>query len=559
MRLYMTAVIVILSFLSIASVKAQDHLRIGISQFPYTMHPGIDSMMAKNYVLGFVYQPLTVFNPQWQRICLLCEQLPSLDNGLATPITLADGTPSIRAEYSIRDDAYWGDGTPVTTQDVLFSLDVGRHVAVGIANYELYSKTIVAIEALDDKRFAVTYDKVSCDFNDITDFAVLPAHLEEPIFRANPDTYKTDSLYNSNPSLPGLYNGPYIISKRDSGSGFTLTTNPYWQGETPRIPTITIKTVENTTALSAQLLSGDIDMIAGELGLNADQAISLEKKLARKRNNDIRFETKPGLIYEHIELNLDNPALANPRIRKALLMAIDRETMIDTLFGGKQKIAHSNIHPLDSVYAPDPMQTLYDPVQANAILDDEGCVAVQPNSYRTCPDGTALAFSFRTTAGNLSRERVQQLIQAQWAAIGVQATIKNETPRILFSETTQKRQFDGALMFAWLSAPRNIPKTTLHSSMVPTQENGWSGQNFIGHRNAHIDTLLDRLETVCEPDANQALWNELQDYYTQNLPSLPLYFRAETHFLPDTLKGITPTGHQFPSSLWSQNWFFAEN
>ena len=488
---------------------------------------------------------------------MLCEALPDMENGLAQIITLEDGSQTIRAEYSIHAAAKWGDGTPITTEDILFSWQVGKHPAVGISNAELYNKTIAAIEILSERRFAVIFDKISCDFNDLTDFAVLPKHLEEPVFTANPDEYRHNSLYNTAPTTPGLYNGPYLVGNRVNGDSFTLIPNPHWHGDKPNISPITIRVVENTTALGAQLLSGSIDMIAGELGLNVDQALGLHDKLQR-RNSDINFIAKPGLIYEHIELKLDTAPFDDVRVRRALLMAIDRDTLVNQLFGGQQQIAHSNIHPLDQVYAPDPDATPYDPEQAARLLDEAGC-PLAAAGRRICADGTPLRIVFQTTSGNLSRERVQQFIQAGWQDIGIDVVIKNETPRILFSETMQKRKFEGAVMFAWLSAPRSIPKTTLHSDLIPREENGWSGQNFSGHHNQQANQLIDDLEVQCEAEENQRLWHELQQYYTTELPALPLYFRAETHFIPAALQGITPTGHQFPSSLWAESWFFEEN
>lgn len=556
MKLF-TALFVFLT-ISITSTANANSLKIGISQYPLNLHPGIDSMAAKSYVLGFAYRPLTIFDADWQRQCMACDTLPSLDNGLAQVITLPNGTQTIRAQFTLRDDFFWGDGTAVTTRDVLFAWKVGKHTSVGIANYELYTETIADLTVLDDKTFTVTYDKVNCDFSDLTDFAILPQHIEGPIFERNPDEYRNQTAYNTNPTLPGLYNGPYIMTKREIGQAFTFAPNPHWQGTAPAIKDIQIKIIENTTALSAQLLSGGIDMIAGELGINVDQAIGLEQRLQRSKKHAIRYESKPGLIYEHIELNLDNPHLADLRIRKALLLGLDRESMVNTLFGGKQQIAHTNIHPLDSVYTADITTMPYDQNRAKTLLEQAGCIA-QPKGPRICANGAPLRFTFRTTAGNLSRERVQQLIQSQWAQIGVEAIIKNETPRILFGDTLQKRDFDGAVMFAWLSAPRNIPKTTLHSDMIPAQENGWSGQNFSGHDQQEIDNLLNAMETTCEPEENQALWDELQSYYADNLPAIPLYFRAETHFVPTALQGHQPTGHQFPSSLWSQNWSLSQN
>ena len=109
-------------------------------------------------------------------------------------------------------------------------------------------------------------------------------------------------------------------------------------------------------------------------------------------------------------------------------------------------------------------------------------------------------------------------------------------------------------MFAWISSPRNIPWTTLHSSMIPSDSNGWGGQNYPGYASAEMDGILDRLKFECEPARNQALWNRLQTLYAEDLPALPLYFRSNADILPPWLKGVRPTGHMEPSTLWVEEW-----
>src|SRR5258708_28765382 len=90
-------------------------LTIGVTQFPSTLNPNIDPMAAKSYVLGMALRPFTVYDADWHLVCLLCVTLPSIDNGLAVPVDLADGKRGIDITYSIPPDAQWGDGVPVTT------------------------------------------------------------------------------------------------------------------------------------------------------------------------------------------------------------------------------------------------------------------------------------------------------------------------------------------------------------------------------------------------------------------------------------------------------------
>jgi len=116
------------------------------------------------------------------------------------------------------------------------------------------------------------------------------------------------------------------------------------------------------------------------------------------------------------------------------------------------------------------------------------------------------------------------------------------------------RQYKDTTMYAWMSGPENIPRTTLHSTMIPTKGNNHAGQNYVGYNNPNMDKILDDLETTCAPKPRKALWDKLQQLYTKDLPALPLYYRADSYIIPKWLTGIKPTGHQYPTSLWIEHW-----
>ena len=160
----------------------------------------------------------------------------------------------------------------------------------------------------------------------------------------------------------------------------------------------------------------------------------------------------------------------------------------------------------------------------------------------------------QTTAGNRSRELVEQVLQSQWRAVGIDAKIKNQPARVLFGQTISERRFTGAVMFAWISSPENVPRTTLHSDQIPAPENNYAGQNYMGFKNPEMDALIDAIEIELDREKRRGLWQRIQAIYAEELPVLPLYFRAEPYVLPKWLKGLTPTGHQFPSTLWVENW-----
>lgn len=535
-----------------AGVAHARQLTIGVTQYPSTLHPAIDSMLAKSYVLGLSTRPFVVFDKDWRPACMLCERLPTFDNGDAervpVPADVGDGSgEGLAVTFRIREGLAWGDGTPVTVDDVIFAWEVGRHPKSGVPDAESYRR-ILEIKRVDERTFTLVNDRVEFRYN-LFGVTPLPAHLERSVFEADPEAYRNRTKYQTAPETPGLYSGPYRVETVQPGAAITLIRNAAWTGARPDFDRIVVRAIENTAALEANLRSGAIDYIAGELGLTIDQAIALERR-ARGR---YRFEYRSGLIYEHIDVKLDHPALRDRRVRQALLLGANRAGMSAALFGGKQPVADAFVAPADPAAAQDLPRYPYDPERAAALLDEAGW-RLDATGKRVNAAGAPLAFDFMTTAGNRLRELAQQSLQSDWAKLGIVASIKNQPARVFFGETVTKRRFDGLAMFAWLSAPETPPRTTQHSTMTPTAENGWAGQNYTGYSNPRVDELLDLIEVELDDDKRRALSAELQHIYAVELPALPLFFRAQPFVFPPWLTGVEPTGHQFSTTLWIENW-----
>ena len=126
LRIALTALVLLAAPMA---AQARDQLTIGLTQYPATLHPSIESMAAKSYVHGFTLRPITVYGPDWQLACMLCTHLPTIANGEAVRETAPSGNPGIRVTYRLREDARWGDGTPITAEDIVFAWQAGREPA----------------------------------------------------------------------------------------------------------------------------------------------------------------------------------------------------------------------------------------------------------------------------------------------------------------------------------------------------------------------------------------------------------------------------------------------
>jgi peptide/nickel transport system substrate-binding protein len=254
-----------------------------------------------------------------------------------------------------------------------------------------------------------------------------------------------------------------------------------------------------------------------------------------------------------MDLNLDTPMLADRRVRQALLMAIDRGQIVGRLFEGRQTVAHTTVNVLDGVHDDNVRQWPFDLARARALLEEAGW-RPGPDGIRRNAAGERMSIELMTTAGNRSREAVQQVIQGMWRQAGIETRIRNEPPRVFFGETVSRRRFTGAAMFAWISSPENVPRTSLHSDEIPRPERNWSGQNYTGFRNAEMDALLEAIPIELDRERRRELWHRLQAIYAEELPALPLWFRSDAHVLPTWLENVRPTGHLNPTSLWVEEW-----
>jgi peptide/nickel transport system substrate-binding protein len=526
---------------------AKDDLTIGLTQFPSTFNPLIDAMLAKSYILAMTRRPITTYDKDWKLVCLLCTELPTIENGLAVPEDLPGGKKGIAITIKLQPKATWGDGVPVSADDVIFTWEVGKNEKSGVSSIEGF-KRILKIDVKDPKTVVLHVDRITFDYNAMGGFDLLPAHLERAKF-VDPVEYKHRTTFDTDTTNKGLYFGPYRISEVAPGSHVTLVPNDTWYGPKPYFKRIVVRVIENTAALEANLRAGGIDYIAGELGLSLDQALALEKRQGDKYD----FIYKAGLVYEHADVNLDNPMLKDVRVRQALLYGLDREAISKQLFAGKQPVADSFVSPLDWVAAKDIPVYRHDAKKAAALLDAAGWSKTS-GGFRTNAAGERLGFELMTTAGNRSRELVEQVLQSQWRALGIDVRIRNEPARVFFGQTMTQRKFMGLAMYAWISSPESVPRTTLYSKEIPTQENNWAGQNTPGFKNAEMDQLIDKVEVELDRDKRRAMWHRMQEIYAEELPVLPLYFRADPFIIPKWLKGVEPTGHQYPSSLWVESW-----
>ncbi len=539
----------LLAVLAVTNVAAaKDSLVIGVAQFPASLHPYISSQTVQFYTLGFAQRPVTAFSPEGKPVCLLCSELPSLENGLARIEDQPDGSKGLAVTIKLKPDLEWSDGAPVTAKDIAFTWKLGSNPASGFSNNYVWSRAN-SVEVVDDHTAILHLPRTLVTYQ-MWDY-LLPEHMEAPILAqgGGPIDYINHTLYNAAPTTPGLWNGPYVISRYESGNLIELAPNPHWHGQAPAIQRVVVRLVDNTAALVANLLSGDVDMTPSGIGITTDQAVALE----RDHPGQFQFFYRPGLSYERIDLQKDNPLLSDVRVRQALLLAIDRKTLIARLFTNHATMAASWINPLEPNFTPDVPGYGFDPARARALLAEAG-FKPGPDGICRSPAGDRLSFEFSTTSGNRVRELAQQVMQSWWKAVCVEVTIKNEPARTFFGETMRKRSYTGLAEYADSTRIGLPPGPVYGGTAIPNAANNWNGRNWSGFDDPAMNKALADAEVELDPVKQKTDWLTMQRIYTTQLPELPLYFREDPDIVPAWLHGYDATGKEDYQTYTAEKW-----
>jgi peptide/nickel transport system substrate-binding protein len=537
-----------------AAALSNSELKVGIVQEFENLNPIVMTMSATTYIYQMVGRSMVSLDATGKFVPQLVKSIPSLENKQAH---FTADKKKIIANWELKDNAKWGDGQDITCEDLAFTREVAMNANVSTPDKEVYSKTeSITWDPKTPKKCVFTYEKAEWIFYQMTDFRPIPKHIEMGVyekFKDQKEGYEKNSNYTKNPTEPGLYSGPYKISEVKLADHVTVVPNPYFYGAAPKIKKIQIKLIPNTGTLEANLRSGTIDAISS-LGFAFDQALAFEKKV---KNDKLPYtvDFKPTITYEHIDLNLDHPILKDLKVRKALVHAINRDQLVKALFEGKLEPAIHNVSPMDPWFTKDPKDIVfysYDRKKAGSLLDEAGW-KLEGDGYRH-KDGKKLSLVFMTTAGDKTRENVQVFLQGQWKSVGIDVQIKNEPARVFFGETLRKRNYGAMAMFAWASAPEANPKSNLHTSQIPSEKNGWSGQNGGGYSNPEVDKLVEDLDLEFNAAKRKQIVAKILHHYTDEIPVIPLYYRADVAVNPPNLVGVHLTGHQYSESNAVENW-----
>ena len=392
----------------------------------------------------------------------------------------------------------------------------------------------------------VTYVNDDWSFDRDLPFPI-PAHLEAAVyekFKNQPEGYDRNTTYIKSPTNPGLYNGPYSVTEFKLGSHVVLKPNPSFFGAAPSIAKIVVTHISDTSALRANLISQQVDVVSA-VGFPADVAISMSEEF-EKDHLPVMVRFQNSSIFQGLFLQMENDQLKDVRVRKALALALDKSSFTKAFFKDKIMAANTFLPPQHPAFKQRASE--FSREKAKKLLDEAGWKVSGDKGLRQ-KNGKNLTLQFKTSAGIKIYENLQQLLCDQFKQIGVSCEIKNEPPRILLGDSVPKGQFDIA-MFGQPILPDSSMTSSFSSKEIPSAKNSWAGGNVGRWSNTKVDELLAQFDQEWSPSKRNQIVTKIEGIYLQERPFIPLYHRREAMVIPRGLTGvqddIAGTGFVFP-------------
>lgn len=503
---------------------ARDQLVIGMSEEPDVLNQLFAQTPAAEAVLATIFTVDVQRDNTWK---LFPQGVRSLPN-------LRDGTWKVRGQtmtlvWTLRSRD-WHDGRPVTCGDFSFAHQVASDPEVRVADRDLTNR-IQSVDCPDGDggtKVAVNWkERYPYAHTMVTGHGALPRHALAQIYRQDPSALNRARFGNDPSSTVG--DGAYKLVEWRRGRSLTVEATPRHRiFGTPRIRRIIWRFIADGRTLVANMRSGSIDAIS-TIGIDFEQA----EQLARDAAAQTRVFFEPGATWEHIDFNLDNPLLRDTRVRRAIAHAISREEM-SRLFSDRQPISHSYLPPRHPAFTAAVTKYPYAPDRSRALLKEAGW-SPGPDGILRNAAGKRFHIEISTTADNRMREHVQRIMQRNLRDVGIELTIRNFPAKVFLGEITSRRRFAALALYAWILSPTVDCDQLYTSDGVPSEANGWAGQNYPGYRNAEMDKICKSAAHEVDEAKRNNLLGKSARIFSRDLPALPLYMWASVAAAKPTL------------------------
>jgi len=491
-------------------------VRVGWAGSPDSLNPGV-GILSEAYVLfGLVYDSLFQLE---------------LDNGFSPGLAAgAERSPDGRVwTFRLRDGATFHDGSPVTSADVKFTLDLYReHPELPFVHG--YTWAFERVEAPDPRTVVLHLREAIPNLESQLVFLfVLPEQIWAP-WRDRPAEFANDAMIGS---------GPFRLLERRPNEFLRLGAHRAHPLTPPRIDEVVFVTYGSLDALVQALRSGEVDMIT-EMPSTAVSALRRAAGIEvvagaplSPRVADLKLNQRPPATCPAGGVCSGHPALRDVRVRRALARATPKREMLDVVLLGLGAPGLTLVPDgLASWFHHDLADFPFDLAAAAAELETAGYRDRDGDGVREAPDGRPLAFRFFFPSDSPASPRAAEILARAWARAGVRLDRRAVDPNALAAARAPAFDYD-VILWSWESDP---DPSFLLSTMASDELSG--GGNDTGWSSLEYDELFRRQAVTLDLAERRALVRRMQEIvHAEVVYIVPFYPHTAEAFRTDRFRG----------------------
>lgn len=508
----------------------------GILGDPYTLSAtvntaGTGGQPGVEEVERLIHAGLSISDDKGVLRPVLGEAVPSLDNGLWR--VQPDGRMELT--WKIKSDARWQDASAVTAADLLFTIQVGQDKDLPLLRQQAYN-VLDSVEATDSRtvvaRWKEPYIWADTMFSGATTgkpalAMPLPRHLLEP-------SYQSDkSRFMDLPYWTGEFvgAGPYQVREWVRGSHLVLQANDGYVLGRPKIDEIEVRFIPDANTMVANILAGEVELTVGR-GFSIDAGVEIRDRWG---SGQVVFPFGSWNALYPQAINPSPAVVGNVEFRRALLQAIDRQELVQTIQHGLVPIAHSIFDPEDPMYGDVERSVVryeYDPNRAIEAITrlgfsrgSDGALAIPTIEIRAAG-----------TEGDASN-KAMFVIGDYWKRIGL--TVETiQIPRQRRTDLEYRANHPGLTIQRQPNDEEGMLR--FHSREAPVAENNYVGDNKGRYQNPELDSLIDQYFLTIPRAQRAQLAGRIVEHLTSQVVPLGLFFDAAPVVIGNRLSNVIP-------------------
>lgn len=422
----------------------------------------------------------------------------------------------------LRENAVWHDGMPVTTADVLFTIELMRNADTPVSPDVRAMWNSVEVVAFDALNLQFRLEEPFVPFMDYLAFGILPKHL---MGNKSPQEIINDPI-----NLLPIGSGPFQVVDLRTDDGVIMEVvleafEDYYMGK-PNIEQVVFRYFDTTQDALEAYRQGEI------LGIGSVANEALDEVLAEE-NLNIYSVRIPEMTMLLLNLGENGPLYFNDVIlRQALITGLNRPWMVHEVMDGQAVVAHSPIMSGSWAYFPEVNQYDYNPEEAIKLLRSGGYGLPTENSLVREKDGESL--SFELVYPETERDtKLAEMVQAFWEEIGVEVTLVPVEPDALVRDYLETRNYEAALVTLRLyESPDPDPYPFWHQAMISF------GQNYSQWDDRRASEYLERARVTPNHQERTRLYRNFQIHYSREVPAIPLFYKVYNYALDQQVVGV---------------------